>query len=176
MDEIKNLIADVPDWPKKGVIFRDISPLLADPEWFKIALARMVDEVDLDNIDYIVGIESRGFILGSALSAMYGKGFIPIRKKGKLPWPVVSEDYELEYGTDTLEIKQMTGEKKSCLLVDDVLATGGTLGAALNLCRKAGYDVRDVTVLIDLTFLNDFTYETDRYMNLERKAFSVIKY
>jgi adenine phosphoribosyltransferase len=164
---MKHLVLNVPDFPKKGVMFRDISPLLATPSHFQAAIDKLAEGIDLTNVDTIAGIESRGFILAAALAARTGKGFIPIRKKGKLPPPFESHSYALEYGHDTIEMKHGTGR---VLLIDDVLATGGTLAAAIALCKKAGYTVQDVSVLIDLKYLNTFTWGNDRTVR------SVIQY
>lgn len=155
MDPLKTAIVDVPDFPKKGILFRDITPVLSNAELFDQALTRMGAHVDWKHTDVVVGIESRGFILGAALAAKHGKGFVAMRKAGKLPPPVHGHSYKLEYGEATLELKDGSGR---ALLVDDVLATGGTLEAAITLCRRAGYDLTDVAVLINLTFLNRFTF------------------
>ncbi len=152
---LEQWISDIPDFPKKGIIFKDISPLLK--EKFPELIDQMAAQVNWDEVDYIAGIESRGFILGAALSAKVGKGFIPIRKKGKLPPPVISESYSLEYGEDTLEVKPNKNSSK-VLLVDDVLATGGTLEASLKLCKKANYQVTQISLIMNLKFLNDFGY------------------
>ncbi len=149
-------IINVPDFPKKGVVFKDISPLLS--EKFDDVITAMGEEINWNNIDLVIGIESRGFILGSAMAIKFGKGFLPIRKKGKLPPPVISEEYTLEYGTDILEMRENKSEKR-VLIVDDVLATGGTLKAALNLCKKNGFQVKGTAVLIDLKFLNNLSQE-----------------
>ncbi len=149
--DLRQFIRDVPDFPIPGILFRDISPLLAAPAALGHALDRMAAHVDLASIDLVAGIESRGFILGAALAARFGKGFVPLRKAGKLPPPVESLSYDLEYGESALEIRAGTGK---VLLVDDVLATGGTLAAAIELCGRAGYDVVDVAVLINLSSLN----------------------
>jgi len=150
--DLKDFIRDVPDFPKKGIIFKDITPLLKDAQ----ALARVLDifyERYKDcRIKYIAGIESRGFIIGAALSAKLGVGFIPIRKKGKLPYQTVSETYQLEYGTDVIEMHKDAIEKGDrVLLVDDVLATGGTMLAAAKMLKDA--ELVDIAVLIELSFL-----------------------
>ncbi len=161
--DIKSFIQDVPDFPKKGIIFKDISPLLANP----LAFAAVVDTwgalYDLNQIEAFAGIESRGFIFASALAARFKKGFIPLRKAGKLPPPVESESYKLEYGEATLEMKKGRGR---LILLDDVLATGGTLEASLKLCERSGYDIHDVGVLINLTFLNDMKFKGSRIKSL----------
>ncbi|MES2528128.1 MAG: adenine phosphoribosyltransferase [Bdellovibrionota bacterium] len=153
MHPFETHIRNVPDFPKPGVIFKDITPLLT--ERFPEVIAAMSQGIDWKNIDLVVGIESRGFILGAAMAQMHGKGFVPMRKKGKLPPPVIAESYALEYGTDTLE---MIENKKAAriVLVDDVLATGGTLKAAMKLCEKNDLKVVNMVLLINLTFLNKF--------------------
>lgn len=151
-EEMEKYISNVPDFPKPGVMFKDFSPLLEEklPE----CLEAMGAKVNWDHIDCVVGIESRGFILGAALAAKHNKGFILVRKKGKLPPPVSSQSYSLEYGEDTLEMKP-NKKSKNVLIVDDVLATGGTLKAAMSLCEKNNYHVQGVSMLINLKFLNN---------------------
>ena len=148
MGGYKELIKEVPNFPIKGVNFKDISPLLADREIFRSAIADMGRLVQ--NPDYWIGIDARGFIFASALSMVFGGGVVMCRKKGKLPPPVESASYSLEYDTATLQIKQGSG---SAVIVDDVLATGGTLRAVNYLAEKAGYDVKDNLVLIDLQYV-----------------------
>jgi len=149
---LNDYIIDVPDWPKEGIVFKDISPLLADSNAFNHSTLLMRGLIDQQvNVSCIVGIEARGFIFGAYLAKRMGLGFIPVRKKGKLPPPVISKEYELEYGTDTLEIKQGSGK---VIIVDDVYATGGTAKATRDLCQEAGYDVIDEVYLINLSFLN----------------------
>lgn len=156
MHPFESLIRKVPDFPQPGIVFKDITPLLQ--ERFPEVIAAMSQGIDWSQIDYVIGIESRGFILGAAMAQLNGKGFIPMRKKGKLPPPVIAETYSLEYGTDTLE---MIKEEKPgrVVLVDDVLATGGTLRAAANLCAKNKLEVKAMALLINLTFLNKFKEE-----------------
>lgn len=155
METLKAAVVDVPDFPKKGILFRDITPILASSALFSQALERIGLNVPWANIDVVVGLESRGFIIGAALAGKHGKGFVPMRKAGKLPPPVHGQTYLLEYGEATLEMKAGTGR---ALLVDDVLATGKTLEAAISLCTRAGYDVVDLGVLINLRFLNTLTF------------------
>ena len=148
MQELKNLVAEIADFPKPGILFRDVSPLL------RLRFRETVDAVDAlfseqewGAVDVVGGVESRGFIFAAAMAQRRGKGFIPIRKKGKLPPPVIDIAYELEYGTGVLEMQ--TGHGR-LLLIDDVLATGGTLGASAALSRQAGYAICGVGVLVDL--------------------------
>jgi len=148
LENIKNEIVDVADFPIPGVNFKDISHLLKSKH-FKEAIILMGEKVAIP--DYWIGIESRGFIFASALSMHYGGGLVLCRKKGKLPPPKIALDYQLEYGTDTLEIKPGQG---NAVIVDDVLATGGTMNAAEQLALNAGYTVTDKLVLINLKFLN----------------------
>ena len=156
-ENLRSLVRDIPDFPIPGVLFRDITPLLASPEHFKQAIAALTEPMNIDrDIDFIAGIESRGFILASALAIHHEKGFLPIRKKGKLPPPVEHQTYSLEYGQDAIEMKRGTGR---VLIVDDVLATGGTINAAISLCKKAGYTVAHLSFLINLKFLNQFEWQ-----------------
>ncbi len=158
MTDFKALIEDVPDFPEPGILFRDISPLLLHhfPETIE-AMSGLLEEAEWQNIDALAGIESRGFIFAAALAHHLGKGFLMVRKKGKLPKPACHEEYALEYGTAALEIHQGQGQR--ILLVDDVLATGGTFAAAANLSERAGYAVEGFLTLIDLQFLNDFNWQ-----------------
>ncbi|NUM57067.1 MAG: adenine phosphoribosyltransferase [Bdellovibrionaceae bacterium] len=161
--ELKELITSVENFPIKGVLFRDISPLLKSPEALDFISNEFSKKFDLNNVDYIAGIESRGFILAMLLAAKTNKGFIPLRKAGKLPPPVVAESYSLEYGKATLEMQKGQG---NIVLLDDVLATGGTLVAGINLAEKAGYKVLDVGVLINLTFLNQLQFNSRKIVSL----------
>jgi len=153
---LKHYIASVPDFPKPGVVFRDISPLLAEkfPETIT-AFANLFSADDLAQIDGFVGVDSRGFIFAAALAVACGKNFIMPRKAGKLPAPYAETEYDLEYGTAKLQLRHGTG---NVIIIDDVLATGGTLRAAASLCVEAGYTVKGFAVLIDLKFLNDFSW------------------
>ena len=150
----KDYITEVPTFPIKGVNFKDISPLLADQETFRSAIAEMGDLVGKVP-DYWIGIDARGFIFASALAVYFGGGVVMCRKKGKLPPPVVSASYSLEYDVATLEMKDgiPDGNKGTAVIVDDVLATGGSLRAVNYLAEKAGYDVKDNLVLIDLKYV-----------------------
>lgn len=159
VDALKAAIVDVPDFPRPGILFRDLSPVLADPALFAHALERMASLVDWANVDLIVGIESRGFIVGAALAAKHGKGFALMRKGRRLPPPVMGHAYKQESGDATLELRGGSGR---VLLVDDTLATGETLEAAMALCHRAGYDVVDVRVLMNLTMLNTVQFAGQR--------------
>jgi adenine phosphoribosyltransferase len=148
------LIRDVPDFPKKGILFKDITPLLQDPKGLGEAIARMAECVDPKSFDLVCGIESRGFIFGTAIAHHLDKGFIPIRKPGKLPWKTQSESYALEYGTDRIEIHEDAVEPgQGVLMVDDLLATGGTMAAALKLVRRLEGRPVGCSFAIELDFL-----------------------
>ena len=156
LNKIKSHILDVPDFPKKGIVFRDITPLLSSCFMLAIEeLSKKITADELGKIDAIVGIESRGFIFASALAVHFSKNVVLIRKAGKLPPPIIAKTYQLEYGLDQIEIKKGAG---NVLLVDDVLATGGTFAAAASLCEKAGYSVMGFLTLIDLQYLNKFEW------------------
>jgi adenine phosphoribosyltransferase len=154
--ELKAAIVDVADFPKAGILFRDISPLLKSHLAATIeALDGLLTEAEWGGIDAVAGIESRGFILGAALALHRRKGFVLVRKQGKLPPPVVEVSYDLEYGSGVLEMQRGHG---SVLLLDDVLATGGTLSASADLCVRAGYSVAALAVLIDLKIVVDYRW------------------
>ena len=139
MDHLKQKIRTIPDFPKSGILFRDITTLLADPEAFNSVIDLFVEHYKGDQIDLVVGIESRGFIIGAPLALRLGKGFIPVRKAGKLPGPTHGVEYDLEYGTDLVEVHQDAIESGSrVLMVDDLLATGGTIEGSSRLIEKAG--------------------------------------
>jgi len=153
---LKNYIADSPDFPRPGILFRDIAPLLRDHfEATLDALDGLLEGEEWRGVDAVAGIESRGFVLGAALAARRRKGFVLIRKQGKLPPPVVDMPYVLEYGSGVLEMQPGSGR---LLVVDDVLATGGTLNAAAELCVRGGYSVTALAVLIDLKLADGFTW------------------
>jgi adenine phosphoribosyltransferase len=154
-EELKRYIRDVPDYPQKGIVFRDITPLLGDKNIFREVVDLMSKAWAADPPDLVAAIEARGFIPGAAMAVKLGAGFVPIRKTGKLPWMTIVESYDLEYGTDQLEVHQdavQPGQK--VLIVDDVLATGGTASAAVRLMRKLGAAVIGVQVLIELGYLD----------------------
>ena len=149
--DIKRYIRTIPDYPKPGIMFRDITTLLADLHGFRATIDELVWPFLRGNIDYVAGIEARGFILGGAVAASLGRGFIPIRKKGKLPSRTIGQEYALEYGVDTIEIHADAIKKGDrILLIDDLIATGGTAGAAIDLIRKSGGEVVAAAFVIDL--------------------------
>jgi adenine phosphoribosyltransferase len=150
---IKSLIRTIPDYPKKGIMFRDITTLIKDPVGFRLVIDALTQRYLRGDVDFdvIVGIESRGFIIGGALAYTLGKGFVPVRKKGKLPGEKISHEYELEYGTDTIEMHMDSiGKGMRVLLVDDLLATGGTALAAAALVEKLGGIVAEMSFIVDL--------------------------
>ncbi len=150
---IKSRIRTIPDYPRKGILFRDITTLLKDPVGFRLVIDQFAQRYVAGKVDFdvIVGIESRGFIIGGALAYVLGKGFVPVRKKGKLPAETVKQEYELEYGTDVIEMHKDSLEGGArCLLVDDLLATGGTALAAAALVEKLGGKVAEMAFVVDL--------------------------
>ena len=148
-------IRDIPDFPRPGILFRDITPLLADPQAFPAAIDAMCEPFDEAGVEYVAAVEARGFIFGAAAAARLRAGFVPIRKKGKLPCQTESTTYELEYGMDTLEMhRDALRPGARVLMVDDLLATGGTMRAACQLVEKVGGQVVGVTCLIELTALH----------------------
>jgi len=152
---IEQYIRDVPDFPKKGILFKDITPLLQNPKGLQTTIAGMAQSVDPNSFDLVCGIESRGCIFGTALAHHLGKGFVPIRKPGKLPWKTASESYQLEYGSDRIEIHVDAAKPgQGVLMVDDLLATGGTMEAALRLVRRIGGRPVACSFVIELGFLN----------------------
>lgn len=152
--DLRALIRDIPDFPKPGIIFKDITPLLADGTAFAEVIDRMAERYR-GRVDVVLGIESRGFILGAAVAYALRCGLAVVRKPGKLPFHKFAAAYELEYGTDTLEIhRDAFGHPCRVLLVDDLLATGGTAGAAADLVRQLGGEVVEATFLVELNFLN----------------------
>ncbi len=155
VETVKSLIRDIQDFPKKGILFKDITTALRDKDGYKAIIDFMKDKFADKKIDYIAGMESRGFIFGATLAYELGCGFVPLRKPGKLPAEVISESYDLEYGKNTLEIhKDAIEEGKRVLIVDDLLATGGTALAACNLVKKIGANVVGMAFVIELADLN----------------------
>ena len=152
--EFENLIRDVPDFPEKGIIFKDMSPLLADGHTLARAIEAMAKPYADEEVEQVVGIESRGFIFGMGIALSLGCGFIPVRKPGKLPYKTVSQTYDLEYGTDTVEIHVDSLEAgQRVVVVDDVLATGGTMQATCQLLEKLDASVIGLSFLLELSFL-----------------------
>ncbi|HEX8508463.1 MAG TPA: adenine phosphoribosyltransferase [Propionibacteriaceae bacterium] len=151
---LAELIRDVADFPRPGVGFKDISPLLQSPDGFAAAVDAMV-AASPDDVDVVLGMEARGFIFGAPVALALGAGFVPVRKPGKLPMPTLTEDYELEYGSNTLAVHaDAVHPGARVLLVDDVLATGGTLAASAGLVRQLGAELVQATVLMELEFLH----------------------
>jgi adenine phosphoribosyltransferase len=152
---LESLIRAIPDFPIPGILFRDITPLLKDPAGFKGLIDLFVEGARDLKIDYVVGIEARGYMIGAPRAYALGAGFVPVRKPGKLPGTKFREEYALEYGTNALEIHDdAVGHGQRVLIVDDLLATGGTVAATLRLLKKLGADVVGVAVLIELAALN----------------------
>lgn len=152
--DLKAFLRDVPDFPKPGIVFKDFTPLLADPAALALSVELMANPYRGKGIEMVVGAESRGFIFGIAIAQALSVGFVPIRKPGKLPRSVHGVDYALEYGSDRLEIhSDALKPRMKCLIVDDLLATGGTMQAACQLVQMSGATIAGMTVLIELTFL-----------------------
>ena len=171
MDTLKSKIRSVPDFPKAGILFYDITTLLRDREGFQQTIEALARPFKDKQIDVVVGVESRGFILGGAVADRLGAGFAPVRKKGKLPSKTVQETYDLEYGTDCLEIhSDAVDSGQRVLIIDDVLATGGTAAATTALVRKLGGDVQSLAFLVELEFLNG------RAKVSKESVYSVLKY
>ena len=159
MEDVLNkhldLIRSIPDFPKKGIVFKDITPLIKDPEAFASVVNDMTRPFINDKIDIVVAVEARGYIFGAPIANRLNCGFVPVRKQGKLPYATSSIEYSLEYGTETLEIHQdAIGRGQKILVVDDVLATGGTLEATIQLVEKVGGEISGIAVLIDLVQLH----------------------
>jgi adenine phosphoribosyltransferase len=171
MDALKSKIRHVPDFPKAGILFYDVTTLLRDPHGLKLALDNMTRPFEPASIELVVGIESRGFILGAAVADRLGAGFVPVRKLGKLPAETVKASYALEYGTDSLEMhKDAVQPGQRVLIVDDLLATGGTASATVNLVASVGGQIEGVAFLIELVGLNG------REKLAGQKIHSVLKY
>ncbi len=171
MQELKELIRSIPDFPKKGILFRDITTLIKDKDGFKKAVDAVYEVYKDKKIDKVVSIEARGYIFGGALAYLLGSGLVPVRKPGKLPADTVKEEYELEYGTDALEIhKDAINKGESVLIFDDLLATGGTALATCKLVEKLGGNIIGVAFLIELTDLKGIEKLKDY------EVFSLIKF
>jgi adenine phosphoribosyltransferase len=151
VENLKRLIRTIPDYPKAGIMFRDVTTLLGDAQGLKAAIAGMAEPYRAQPVDAVAGIEARGFILGGAIADRLGCGFIPIRKKGKLPWKTIGQEYTLEYGVDSIEIHEDAIERgQRILIVDDLIATGGTAEAAAKLVKRTGGEIVGATFVIDL--------------------------
>lgn len=155
IDKLTAAVRDVPDFPKAGIIFKDITPILSDPALFKMSIDVFVDQLKDKGVNKIAAIDARGFLFAGAICDRMNIGLVPVRKKGKLPYKTYEESYDLEYGSNTLAIHQDAFEKgDKVALIDDLLATGGTAAASVNLIRKAGGEVVQVLFLVELAFLN----------------------
>jgi len=153
--DLRRYVRDVPDFPKPGILFRDVTPLLGDAKALPAAIEALAKPFKTERIDQVLGIESRGFVLGTPVALALGCGFTMVRKKGKLPWKTRSASYDLEYGTDTVEMHtDAVHPGQRVLIVDDLIATGGTAGAAVQLARDAGAEVVACAFLIELTVLD----------------------
>ncbi len=171
MDQLKNIIRDIPDFPKKGIVFKDITTLLADAKSFHRMVDLLAHRYLGEKIDQIVGIEARGFILGSALAYKLGTGITLVRKPGKLPYKTRSISYELEYGSDTLEIHEDAFKKgERVIIADDLLATGGTMAAVVELVEQFGAEIHECAFMAELEFLNG------RARLPDGKVFSLLKF
>jgi adenine phosphoribosyltransferase len=171
MERLKQKIRDVPDFPKPGIVFKDITPLLSDVKSFQEVIDTLARRYAQKSVDAVVAVESRGFIFGAALSYRIDAGFVPVRKKGKLPYKTESVEYALEYGTDKIEMHHDAIHKGSrVLVIDDVLATGGTAKATCDLVEKMGGQVIECAFVIELGFLNG------REKLKGREIFSLIQY
>jgi adenine phosphoribosyltransferase len=149
--DIRSMIRTIPDYPKPGILFRDITTLIANPIGLRAAVDGLVLPFLTAHTDFVAGIEARGFILGGAVAHELGRGFVPIRKKGKLPWRTIGQEYSLEYGVDTIEIHaDAIHDGAKVLLIDDLIATGGTADAAIELIRRSGGDIVAASFVIDL--------------------------
>jgi adenine phosphoribosyltransferase len=170
-DYLKSKVRSIPDWPIKGVIFRDITTLLQDPRAHREICSIFYNRYANENVDKIVGIDARGFLFGSVLAYKLERGFIPIRKNGKLPYKTISESYTLEYGEETIEIHEDAIEKGDrVVIIDDLIATGGTITAAANLVEKLGGEILECSFVVELPDLKG------REKLGDRKVFSIIEF
>jgi adenine phosphoribosyltransferase len=165
--DLKGMIRTIPDYPKPGIKFRDITTLIADAKGLRAAVDELIWPFLKGGIDYVAGIEARGFILGGAVAHELGLGFVPIRKKGKLPWRTIGKEYSLEYGVDTIEIHADAIKKGDrVLLIDDLIATGGTADAAIELIRESGGEMVAAAFVVDLPDLGGSTKLREKGVNL----------
>ena len=172
MKKVEDYVRSIPDFPEKGIIFRDITTVIQSPEGLKLAIDGINEKLKGVDYDVVVGPESRGFIFGVPVAYANGKGFVPVRKKGKLPCETISQDYELEYGTDTLEMHEDALKKGDrVLIVDDLLATGGTAAAACNLVLKTGAEIAGCAFVIELSGL-----EGRKKLPKDCKIISMVQY
>jgi adenine phosphoribosyltransferase len=163
---LRELVRDIPDWPQPGIIFRDITPLLAAPDAFTLAVDALAAPFSDEPIDKVFGVEARGFVFAAPLAYRRGAGFVPVRKAGKLPWEIEREEYELEYGTDLLEVhRDAVHPGERVLIVDDVIATGGTAAATARLVERLGGTVVGLTFLLELVALDGRAQLGDRPVN-----------
>ena len=169
LENALSLIRDIPDYPKPGILFKDITPLLADPSAFSAVIKAFLAQID--DVEIIAGIEARGFIFAAAIAQAKGAGFVPFRKSGKLPFETIGAKYGLEYGEDEIEvhIDAFTGGK-SVVIIDDVLATGGTIAAALELAERSGAVVKSVQVLFEISGLGGRELVAKRFPNIDIKS------
>ena len=171
VSDLKKHIRDIPNFPQEGIIFKDISTLIKNKEAFRKSIDTLARKFKNERVEYVVGVEARGFIFGAALAYKLGAGFVPVRKKGKLPYKTNSVTYQLEYGTDTLEIHEDAFKPNArVLIVDDLLATGGTVAAVTDLIKAQKAKIVGVAFLVELKFLNG----KDRLKNLP--IYSIIQY
>ena len=170
---LKDYIRSIPDYPKKGILFRDITTLIKDPEAFNFSVDKIIEISKKIKFDKVAAIESRGFILGAALAQSLNCGFVPIRKKGKLPYKVISETYDLEYGKDTLEIHVDALEaNNNVVLIDDVLATGGTINASLKILETFKVNIIECQFLIEIKALKGY----EKIVSLNKRHHSLINF
>jgi adenine phosphoribosyltransferase len=171
--DIKSVIRTIPDYPKPGIMFRDVTTLLGNARAFRTTVDQLVQPYAGTRIDKVAGIEARGFIIAGAVAHQLSVGFVPVRKKGKLPWRTIGETYDLEYGTDTVEIHEDAVQKgENVLLVDDLIATGGTAEAAIKLIERAGGNVVGCSFIIDLPELKG----RRRLEKLGKKVLSLVEF
>ena len=169
LEDALALIRDIPDYPKPGILFKDITPLLANPSAYSTVIKAFASKIE--DVDVIAGIEARGFIFAAAIALEKNAGFVPFRKSGKLPFETIGAKYGLEYGEDEIEVHvDAFADRKSVVIIDDVLATGGTLAAALELAERSGADVKSVHVLFEISGLGGRDLISKRFPKIEIKS------